>query len=154
MEAQADPRLTSYNSAWKMNDNTYQQMARALGITETMLWILYALRLEPDGITQSRICEFMREPKQTINSALKKMEADGLLTMQSGACKRTKIIRLTAAGHALAQKTADRVLRTEQRALAQFSEEEFRQFCTLLNKMSTAMLTVFPDTDQQEVDIS
>lgn len=149
LEAQADTRLSVYNSAWKKNDKTYQQMARSLGITETTLWILYAMRFEPEGITQRHICEFMHEPKQTINSALKKMEADGLLTMQSGESRRTKLVRLTPAGHALAQKTADRVLITEQRALAQFSEAEFQQFCALLNKMSSAMMTIFPDTDQQ-----
>ncbi len=154
MEVQADTRLAIYNSAWKTNDNTYQQMMRSIGITETTLWILYALRLEPDGITQSSICEFMHGPKQTVNSALKKMEAEGLLTMQSGESRRTKLIRLTPAGHALAQRTADRVLKTEQRALAQFSEAEFRQLCAFLNKMSAAMMTFFPDTDQQEVDIS
>ena len=133
-------RLFALNEAWKENANIYRQMAKRMNLTDM------ALRVEPGEMTQSRMCEFLHEPKQTINSALKKMEADGLITLQSGSNRRTKTIHLTAAGEALARETADRVAETEQQALAQFSEEEADQLFSLLRRLNALMIDIFPQT--------
>ena len=93
-------RLFALNEAWKENANIYRQMAKQMNMTDMAMWALYTLRVEPGEMTQRRMCEFLHEPKQTINSALKKMEADGLITLQSGSNRRTKTIHLTAAGEA------------------------------------------------------
>lgn len=69
-------RLFALNEAWKENANIYRQMAKQMNLTDMAMWALYTLRVEPGEMTQSRMCEFLHEPKQTINSALKKMEAD------------------------------------------------------------------------------
>ena len=74
-------RLFALNEAWKENANIYRQMAKRMNLTDMAMWALYTLRVEPGEMTQSRMCEFLHEPKQTINSALKKMEADGLITL-------------------------------------------------------------------------
>ena len=120
--------------------------AKQMNLTDMAMWALYTLRVEPGEMTQSRMCEFLHEPKQTINSALKKMEADGLITLQSGSNRRTKTIHLTAAGEALARETADRVAETEQQALAQFSEEEADQLFSLLRRLNALMIDIFPQT--------
>ena len=79
-------RLFALNEAWKENANIYRQMAKQMNLTDMAMWALYTLRVEPGEMTQSRMCEFLHEPKQTINSALKKMEADGLIR-----CKAVQI---------------------------------------------------------------
>ena len=132
-------RLFALNEAWKENANIYRQMAKQMNLTDMAMWALYTLRVEPGEMTQSRMCEFLHEPKQTINSALKKMEADGLITLQSGSNRRTKTIHLTAAGEALARETADQ-------ALAQFSEEEADQLFSLLRRLNALMIDIFPQT--------
>ena len=137
-------RLFALNEAWKENANIYRQMAKQMNLTDMAMWALYTLRVEPGEMTQSRMCEFLHEPKQTINSALKKMEADGLITLQSGSNRRTKTIHLTAAGEALARETADRVAETEQQAL--FSEEEADQLFSLLRRLNALMIDIFPQT--------
>lgn len=123
-------RLFALNEAWKENANIYRQMAKQMNLTDMAMWALYTLRVEPGEMTQSRMCEFLHEPKQTINSALKKMEADGLITLQSGSNRRTKTIHLTAAGE----------------ALAQFSEEEADQLFSLLRRLNALMIDIFPQT--------
>ena len=132
-------RLFALNEAWKENANIYRQMAKQMNLTDMAMWALYTLRVEPGEMTQSRMCEFLHEPKQTINSALKKMEADGLITLQSGSNRRTKTIHLT-------RETADRVAETEQQALAQFSEEEADQLFSLLRRLNALMIDIFPQT--------
>ena len=116
-------RLFALNEAWKENANIYRQMAKQMNLTDMAMWALYTLRVEPGEMTQSRMCEFLHEPKQTINSALKKMEADGLITLQSGSNRRTKTIHLTAAGEALAD-----------------------QLFSLLRRLNALMIDIFPQT--------
>ena len=142
-------RLFALNEAWKENANIYRQMAKQMNLTDMAMWALYTLRVEPGEMTQSRMCEFLHEPKQTINSALKKMEADGLITN-----RRTKTIHLTAAGEALARETADRVAETEQQALAQFSEEETDQLFSLLRRLNALMIDIFPQTMRNQEEES
>ena len=143
-----------YLEQWKENANIYRQMAKQMNLTDMAMWALYTLRVEPGEMTQSRMCEFLHEPKQTINSALKKMEADGLITLQSGSNRRTKTIHLTAAGEALARETADRVAETEQQALAQFSEEEADQLFSLLRRLNALMIDIFPQTVRNQEEES
>ena len=137
-------RLFALNEAWKENANIYRQMAKQMNLTDMAMWALYTLRVEPGEMTQSRMCEFLHEPKQTINSALKKMEADGLITLQSGSNRRTKTIHLTAAGEA----------ETEQQALAQFSEEEADQLFSLLRRLNALMIDIFPQTVRNQEEES
>ena len=143
-------RLFSLNTVWKENSDIYRRMAKSIGLTETELWILYTLRVEPGEITQSRMCEFLHEPKQTVNSALKKMEAGGLLVLESGQNRRAKTIRLTETGLRLAQKTVDRVWQTETLALSQFSEEDAERMFALMRRMNALMVEIFPTTAREE----
>lgn len=43
-----------------------------MGLSDCTFWILYALRENNARLTQSEICNFFYQPKQTVNSALKK----------------------------------------------------------------------------------
>ena len=62
-------------------------------------------------------------PKQTVNSALRKMEGDGYLQLETTQTRRKKVV-LTEAGKFLAQKTADQMIRMENEIYASWTEEE------------------------------
>lgn len=64
------------------------------------------------------------EPKQTINSALKKMEAEGMIEQVQGKDRRSKLVKLTESGIRLAAKTADAVMDAEYRAFCNMPESE------------------------------
>ena len=96
MERDAKRMLLEYNKETKRLDDLYRCAAKQCGISECAFWILYTLRAEERQFTQAEICEFLIEPKQTVRSALKKLEAEGdrssrlalqqeLLTMPMGA---------------------------------------------------------------------
>ena len=96
MEQDAKRMLLEYNRETKRLDDLYRCAAKQCGISECAFWILYTLRAEERQFTQAEICEFLIEPKQTVHSALKKLEAEGdrssrlalqqeLLTMPMGA---------------------------------------------------------------------
>ena len=69
--------LAKYNALSKESDNLYRGLVRELGGSECALWILYTLRAEKPPVTQKTICDILHAPKQTVNSAMRRLEADG-----------------------------------------------------------------------------
>ena len=74
MDEHAYRRLREYNDSLKAIDDTYRAAARRFGLPECAFWILYTLRVERAPLTQSEICALQYQPKQTVHSALKRLE--------------------------------------------------------------------------------
>lgn len=129
-------RLAKVNGRLKAIDDTYRNIAKIFGMPECTFWILYTLRVEENPLTQSEICNSQYQPKQTVNSALKKMEIDGYIKLICGSNQRSKNICLTEKGIRLAEKTVDKVSRAEAEALIGLSDEEQEEFVNLLKKYS------------------
>ncbi len=111
-----------YNELFKQSDNLYRSAAARFGISVSALDILYAL-WEEDGCSQKRICELCFVSKQTVNSSLRKLEREGFVTL-SDLGTREKQVFLTEKGHALAKRSAARVVEAEKKALTVFDEQE------------------------------
>ena len=126
MEQDAKRMLLEYNRETKRLDDLYRCAAKQCGISECAFWILYTLRAEERQFTQAEICEFLIEPKQTVHSALKKLEAEGYLARTSGADLRSKRVALTEKGEQFARAWIDRVLEAEAAALCAMPEAEIR----------------------------
>lgn len=95
-------KLYEYNNVLKSIDDCYRNIAKRYGFSEAAFWTLYTLRMEPGNITQSDVCTVLYQPKQTVNSALKKLESGGVYNAYSGRCahkeyqpykKRNKALR-------------------------------------------------------------
>ena len=80
----AERQLSEYNHVYKENTAIYRDLSVRMGMTESTFWILYTLRVEEAPVTQSDMCAILGYPKQTVNSALKKLEQEGLLTLSGG----------------------------------------------------------------------
>ena len=61
--------------------------------------------------------------RSTLNSALKKLEREGILTLSPGSGRHT-CVSLTAQGHRLADRTVCRLIRLEDRIYAGWTSEE------------------------------
>ena len=77
----AERQLSEYNHVYKENTAIYRDLSVRMGMTESTFWILYTLRVEEAPVTQSDMCAILGYPKQTVNSALKKLEQEGLVVM-------------------------------------------------------------------------
>lgn len=127
-------RLAEYNSIIKEHEDLYRQLAKRFGMSECSFWILYSLRETNTSITQSELCYALSQPKQTINSALKKMQDYGFIELLINQDRRKKYIRLTDKGALLAQETVDKVILLENQTFDTFTEEEQSLFLQLLHK--------------------
>lgn len=129
-----EKRLTEYNSIIKETDELYREAAKTLGLSDSAFWILYVLRAEEKDLTQSEICDALYQPKQTVNSALKKLENDGYIELTERDDRRSKRINLTKKGGKLAEETVDRVIAAEYRTLEGLTEQEQEGFIQLFRK--------------------
>lgn len=129
----AEKKLWEYNTLFKENDEIYRNAASDLGLSDCAMWILYALRLDGTA-TQKDISGAICCPKQTVNSALKKLESDGYIVLTEMEDRRSKQINLTPTGVKLAEKTADRIIAAELSALSELTDAEWETFIGIFKK--------------------
>ena len=131
---------------WKSNDRIYNEntllyhrLARACGLPDCVFWLLYTLRSEEAPLTQTQLSEQLSLPKQTVNSALKKLVEAGVLRLEAADGNlKNKRVCLTEAGEAFLRRTVDRVFGVESAAAARLTEEERSALVALSQKLLDA----------------
>ena len=112
----ADP-LAEFNRLYKKMDEVYHHYAKGLGLSDMALWLLYSLYESGGPCTQRAFCAAWHHPPQTVNSALKKLEAEGLIERRPmPGNRKNKQIALTQRGEAYMESTIAPLMRAEQRA--------------------------------------
>lgn len=142
--------LLEYNNIMKESDEIYRFAAKTLGLSDSTFWILYVFRTEKEELTLREICNVLYQSKQTVHSALKKMERDGYIQTEGEVGdRRSKLIKLTSKGERLAEETVDRVIALECKAFSGMSDEEQQVFINLFRKY-TGLLKM----NMKELDVT
>lgn len=131
-------------------DLIYHTAARKLGVSDSVLCVLYLLR-EKGGLCP--LHEIYRDScmsKQTISSALRQLEKEGVLVMDP-AGGRAKIIRLTQAGQSRMAQTAERLYHAECRTLQDWTEEEFSLWTRLTHKYIHGLRAQVAELEQERL---
>lgn len=115
----------------------YHQAARRLGISDSALRILYAVQERGDRCLLHDVCRDSGLSKQTINSAIRGLEKQGVLYLEQDGGKKKRIC-LTDAGRAYMQRTAGCLLEAESNAFAEWTQQEFAVYLNLLEKYNRA----------------
>lgn len=111
----------------------YHHVALKLGISDSVMCILYMIHEKGDGCLLCDICNESGISKQTINSALRKLEKEDILYLVQDKGKNKRIF-LTENGKAYTSHTAGRLLEAESSAYAQWSAEELETYLRLMKK--------------------
>ena len=104
-------------------NNVFHELSQQMGLSDSVSCILYTICNFGDSCLLTDIINMTGIPKQTVNSALRKMEGEGYLRLESTQTRRKKVV-LTEAGKLLAQKTAEQMIRMENEIYASWTEEE------------------------------
>lgn len=131
--------LSEYNAVIKETNGLYRDTAKLLGVSDSVFWILYVLRESDKQLMQRDIVKANSFPPQTINSALKKMEKDGLVELIEAKDKRKKQVILTDKGVKFAENTVDAVSALEIKAMGSLSQTERKNFIELLRKYTDCL---------------
>ncbi len=123
------------NQCDKELDDIYHDYALRHNLSDAALWIFYVLYDSNDGVTQSEICDSWFFSRQTINTALKGLEQQGVidLVLAPGSRKSKKVF-FTASGRNMAEKVVVPMKQAEAKALATFSDEENKLLVELTQK--------------------
>lgn len=111
-------------------DAAYHEAALRLGLSDSALIILYVLCNAGGSCGLQEIAQLSGVSKQTINSAMRRLEEQGTVALSPLDGKK-KCVCLTGAGKALAAKTAMRLIAIENEILGEWNEEERRQYVEL-----------------------
>lgn len=138
MGCQISTVLKRYNYLFGETGMAYHEIYRKLGLPDSTIAILYAV-LENGGCRLLRdICLSSGLSKQTVNSALRRMEAADILYLEMVDGKN-KIVHLTGEGEALAERTAGRVLAMEDEIFASWPQEDVQKYLALTERYMLAL---------------
>lgn len=138
MRSYSSDAMFRFNYLMGETDALYGTFAKKVGLPESEMTILYALCDMGDPCPLTEICRRSCLSKQTLNSALRRMERAGLLYLaRSGA--KTKDVCLTPEGRQLAGRTAMRVLEMENRVLAGWQASERETYLRLTERFLEEM---------------
>lgn len=130
--------IREFNEADKEMNIIYHRLARHYRLSDSVFWVLYLLGGGP--MTQTKLCSALFLSKQTVNSALKKLESRGYLRMESmSGDRRNKLLSLTARGEELLRLAVEPTLSMEERAFLRLTPEERRTFLDLSHRYLNAI---------------
>lgn len=118
------PEVRQLNSLMNEINAAYHDAAVKLGLSDSVMNILYMLAVEGGMCAVSDIRKTGLS-KQTANSALRRLEADSMIVLESAGGLR-KNVRLTDAGRVLAEKTAMRIVEIESEIYDSWGEDELK----------------------------
>lgn len=114
-------------------DSLYHLADLRLGISDSVSLVLYALYDGEGRCPLGDIYKMSGVSKQTLNSAVRALEKDGILYLEPYK-GRAKLAVLTEKGLAYAEQTAARLLRAELQAFDGWTEEEVAAYLHLQEK--------------------
>ncbi len=124
--------MNRFNSLITQTDSIYREAAFKLGLTYSAMMVLYAVFNNGGSCPISDICAFGIN-KQTVNSALRKLETEDVVFLEAAGGRR-KNVRLTENGMALAEKTILKIINIENEIFASWTKYERETYIELTKR--------------------
>lgn len=151
MEVEEVPTCTDVDRQLNEIDKIYGGFARACGISECAFWMMFDTVNSGGEVALSWLNNEWYYSKQTINSALKTLTAKNMVELDfAEGSRKKKVVRLTQAGRAFAERYIDPALEAESRAFAKLEPHERIEMLRMLKKFASA-LSAEVDTFTEQV---
>ena len=125
--------MKRYNHLLGEIDSVYHEMSQKLGLSDSAMIILYTICNSGDRCPLQDICRLSGISKQTINSAIRKLEAENIVYLAPDGGKN-KTVCLTDKGKELAGRTALRILEAENTIFASWPAKDREKYLALTEK--------------------
>lgn len=119
-------------------DAVYHEIAWKQGLSDSVFEILYTICNYGDSCMLKDICRSCGLSKQTINSALRKLEQEGIVYLEAVDSRHKKVC-LTEEGKSLARRTAGAVIEAENEILASWSQKDVEKYIALTRQYLLAL---------------
>lgn len=131
------PEIRRHNYIVTEIDAAYHKASQKLGITDSAMMILYFVCDNNGKCLLSDICRLSGVSKQTINSSLRKLEADGFVTLDSSGGKK-KMVVLTEKGKEYAEEKVIPIMEIENEIFSEWTKEEIEIYLSLTQRYLNA----------------
>ncbi len=118
----------------------YHEAAVKMGVSDSVQNILYVLCEKENRCLQSEISKLTGISRQTINSAIRKLEKDGIITLEPGKGRNT-VVCLTEKGERYAAEKIAPLFQMENAIWNEWTTEEQQQYLLLTQKYRDALKT-------------
>lgn len=125
--------LNRFNYLFGETEALYHELSQKMGLSDSATKILYTVCDNGETCLLQEICRRSGLSKQTANSALRKLEAEGVLYLEA-AGPRAKRVCLTEAGRALAARTVERIIAMENDVFASWPEQDVQSYLALTER--------------------
>lgn len=119
-------KLKEFNRLNRGFESLYHGISRKMGLSDSAFIILYNLWDLGEGCLQKDICDAAGISKQTIHSAMRKLEQEGYLYLKPGKGRQMRLF-LTEEGRELIRQKIVPVAALEAEAFGALTEEECGQ---------------------------
>lgn len=116
----------------------YHQASLKLGVSDSVSIVLYTIYDEGDTCLLSDIYKKSGISKQTVNSAIRGLEADGILYLEQHTGRSKKVV-LTPKGRTYVGRTAAKLYEAEAKAFASWPEDEISAYIRLMEKYADCL---------------
>lgn len=123
------PEMKVLNALISETNAAYHEAAVKLGLSDSAVTVLYTLAVGGGVCPVSELGKSGLS-KQTANSALRKLEAEGAVVLESAGGLR-KNVRLTRSGRSLANKTVLRIIKIENEIFDSWDECDIQRYIEL-----------------------
>lgn len=133
MEIHISKELERFNHLMGEIDGLYHDAAVALGLSDSAMKVLYTVCCYGERCSLRAVCRQSGMSKQTVNSALRKLEGEGTIYLEASG-GRGKDVCLTPAGRELAGRTAVPLMELEDEIFSAWGPEEVEQYNRLTQR--------------------
>ena len=133
-----DAGMRRYNYLLGELEAVYHGISLQMGLSDSISRILYAICDQGDRCPLSLVCRRTGLTKQTVNSALRRLEEKGLVRLEA-VDGRAKEVCFTEEGRALADRTARKILEMENRVLESWAPGEVARYLELTERFLRSM---------------
>ena len=134
MEFYVNEQMQRFNLLMSEIDTSYHDAALKLGMSDSAMLVLYTLCSGGGECMLGDITSGVS--KQTVNSALRKLESEGIVYLEAFEGRKKKV-HLTEKGRQIAKDTVLRVIEAENEIFASWSDEEKRIYIDLTQRYLT-----------------
>lgn len=117
-------------------EKAYHETALKFGLSDSAMLVLYAACNGKGSCFISEITNLSGTSKQTINSALRKLEKENVIYLKAHSSKKKEIC-LTESGKVLAENTVAKLINIENEIFGSWSDDERQQYIWLTQRYLT-----------------
>ena len=121
------------NKTYNELNGLYHDISVKLGLSDSESMVMYMLYNMEEPLTQSDIVKATGLSKQTLNSAIRKLEKEEIIILEK-MNEKSKIIVMTDKGQKLVEQKMKPLVEMEERVLASWTEEDRLTYLELIEK--------------------